>query len=160
MLIAQHSTKREVSMFKHLLVSTDGSKLSAKAVAHAFGLAGALRAKVTVFYASPDYPSSTYSEAALYVPVKRKDYEADCKKNAERMLDPIVTKARGAGLQIETMHAIAAAPWQAILTAAKKQKCDAIVMASHGRRGISALLLGSETQKVLTHSRLPVIVVR
>jgi nucleotide-binding universal stress UspA family protein len=160
MLNMQPTIHREVSMFKHLLVSTDGSKLSGKAVAHAFGLAGALHARVTVFYASPDYPSASYSEAALYVPVKRKEYAAACKQTAGRVLDPIVTKGRGAGLQIDTMHTIAAAPWEAILAAARKQKCDAIVMASHGRRGISALLLGSETQKVLTHSKLPVIVVR
>jgi nucleotide-binding universal stress UspA family protein len=160
MLTAQHSTPREVPMFKHLLVSVDGSKLSAKAVAHACALATALQARITVFYASPDYPSSTYSEAALYVPVKRKDYETACKKNAERLLNPIVAKAKAAGLQVDMAHSIAVAPWQAILAAARRQKCDAIVMASHGRRGISALLLGSETQKVLTHSKLPVIVVR
>ena len=76
------------------------------------------------------------------------------------MLDAVTAKAEAAGVECKTTYAIAAAPWEAILDAAKKQKCDAIVMASHGRRGVSALLLGSETQKVLTHSKLPVIVVR
>jgi len=75
-------------------------------------------------------------------------------------MDPIAAKARSAGLEFNAVHSIAPVPWRAILAAAKKSKCDAIVMASHGRRGVSALLLGSETQKVLTHSKLPVIVIR
>jgi nucleotide-binding universal stress UspA family protein len=71
-----------------------------------------------------------------------------------------MTEASAAGLECDRVHVIAAAPWEAILKAAKKSKCDALVMASHGRRGLSAMLLGSETQKVLTHSKLPVLVVR
>jgi nucleotide-binding universal stress UspA family protein len=69
-------------------------------------------------------------------------------------------KAASAGVECATVHAIAAAPWEAILACAKKSRCDAIVMASHGHRGLTALLLGSETTKVLTHSKLPVLVVR
>jgi nucleotide-binding universal stress UspA family protein len=75
-------------------------------------------------------------------------------------MKPIALKAQTAGIEFDSAHAIGGAPWEAILAAAKKNKCDAIVMASHGRHGVSALLLGSETQKVLTHSKLPVIVVR
>jgi nucleotide-binding universal stress UspA family protein len=145
-------------VFKHLLVATDSSKLSAKAVTHALGLARALGARLTAFYASPDYPSPMYSEASIYVPMKRKEYAAACKKEADRILNPIAAKA--AGIQFNVVHSIAAVPWQAILAAAKRSKCDGIVMASHGRRGVAALLLGSETQKVLTHTKLPVIVVR
>jgi nucleotide-binding universal stress UspA family protein len=81
-------------------------------------------------------------------------------KSSAQLLDAVVAKARAAGVECATDHAIAALPWEAILAAAKKSKCDAIVMASHGRRGIASLLLGSETQKVLTHGKLPVIVVR
>ena len=147
-------------MFKHLLVATDGSKISAKAVAHALGIARGLGAKLTAFYASPDYPSPIYAEASIYVPMKRKEYMAACKKAADAILNPIAAKAKTAGVEFDTAHSIAAVPWRAILIAAKRQKCDAIVMASHGRRGVSALLLGSETQKVLTHTKLPVIVVR
>ena len=77
-----------------------------------------------------------------------------------QVLDRAAAKAKAAGVDCATAHVIAAAPWEAILAAAKKGKCDAIVMASHGRRGISALLLGSETMKVLTHGKVPVIVVR
>ena len=83
-----------------------------------------------------------------------------CKKEAAAILDAVALKAESAGLEFNTVHAIASAPWEAILVAARKNKCEAIVMASHGRSGISALLLGSETQKVLTHSKLPVLVVR
>lgn len=147
-------------MFKHLLVATDGSKLSAKAVTHALGLASALGAKLTAFYASPDYPSPMYAEASLYIPMKRKEYAAMCEEDADRVMKPVVAKAKAAGLQINIEHSIAPVPWRAILIAARRNKCDAIVMASHGRRGVSALLLGSETQKVLTHTRLPVIVIR
>ncbi len=147
-------------MFKHLLVATDGSKLSAKAVNHALGLARALGAKLTGFYASSDYPTPVYSEASIYIPMNRKEYAAACKKEADYVLSPIAAKAKTAGVEFNAVQAIAPVPWQAILGAAKRNKCDGIVMASHGRRGVSALLLGSETQKVLTHTKVPVIVVR
>jgi len=146
-------------MFKHLLVATDGSKLSTVAVTKGLGIARALGAKVTAFYASPDYPSPVYAEAAIYVPMKRKEYAAACRRDADAILNPIADKAKAAGVEFDTAHSITEVPWQAIIAAAKKHKCDAIVMASHGRRGMSALLLGSETQKVLTHTKLTVIVV-
>jgi len=147
-------------VYKHILVATDGSKLSNKAVAHAIDLAQALGAKLTAFYASPDYPMPAYADGVVYEPVSRKEYVSLCKKEADKILDPVKIKAESAGLEFSSVHAISPSPWEAILAAAKKQKCEAIVMASHGRRGVSALLLGSETQKVLTHSKLPVIVVR
>ena len=147
-------------MYKHVLVATDGSKLSGRAVAHAIDLAQALGAKLTAFYASPDYPMPAYADGVVYEPVSRKEYAALCKKEADKILNPVKLKAESAGLEFTAMHAISPSPWEAILAAARKQKCEAIVMASHGRRGVSALLLGSETQKVLTHSKLPVIVVR
>jgi nucleotide-binding universal stress UspA family protein len=150
----------EVSLYKHILVATDGSKLSAKAVAHAIDLAQALGAKLSAFYASPDYPMPAYADGVVYEPVSRKEYAALAKKEADKILNAVALKAESAGLEFNAAQAISPAPWEAILAAAKKHKCDAIVMASHGRRGVSALLLGSETQRVLTHSKLPVIVVR
>ena len=147
-------------MYKHLLVAIDGSKLSSKAVAHAIALAKPLKAKITAFYAAPEAPLPVYSEGVVFQPVPAKAYAAAMAKEAERILAPVVARAKTAGIAAETRHAIAAAPWEAILAAAKAAKCDAIVMASHGRRGVAALLLGSETQKVLTHGKLPVIVVR
>jgi nucleotide-binding universal stress UspA family protein len=147
-------------MYKNLLVATDGSKLSDKAVAHAIGLAQSVGAKVTGFYAAPDYPLPAYADGVVYEPVSRKEYAKLAAADAEKILSGVASKAAAAGVKAETTYTIAAAPWEAILAAAKKAKCDAIVMASHGRRGVSALLLGSETQKVLTHSKIPVIVVR
>ena len=147
-------------MYTHILVATDGSKLSAKAVAHAIGLAQVLGAHLTAFFASPDYPLPVYADGVVYEPFSRREYAAKCKKDAAKIFETVGVKAKAAGIAFESAHAISASPWEAILAAAKKYKCDAIVMASHGRRGVSALLLGSETQKVLTHSKVPVIVVR
>jgi nucleotide-binding universal stress UspA family protein len=147
-------------MYKHLLVATDGSRLSAKAVTHAIALAQTLSAKLTAFYASPDYPLPALADGMVYDPMSRRDYAKIANREAARILDPIRVKAEAGGVACDLMHAIDNAPWQAILAAARKAKCDAIVMASHGRRGLGALLLGSETQKILTHSKLPVIVVR
>ena len=147
-------------MYRHILVATDGSKLSQKAVTHAIALAQALGAKMTVFYASPDYPLPAYADGVVYEPVSKKEYAALANQEAEKILSAIAQKAEAGGLECATIHTIAPAPWEAILAAAKKAKADAIVMASHGRRGVAALLLGSETQKVLTHSKIPVIVVR
>ena len=147
-------------MYTHFLVPTDGSKLSEKAVTHAIALAQALRAKISFFYASPDYPMPAYADGVVYEPVSKKEYKQLAAKEAAQVLDRATTKATAAGVDCARVHMIAASPWEAILNAAKKSKSDAIVMASHGRRGLSALLLGSETQKVLTHSKLPVLVVR
>ncbi len=147
-------------MYKNLLVATDGSKLSGKAVAHGIGLAQAVGAKLTAFYAAPDYPMPAYADGIVYEPVSRKEYAKLAGQDAEKILSAVVAKAEAAQIECKIAYSIAAAPWEAILDAAKKNKCDAIVMASHGRRGVTALLLGSETQKVLTHSKLPVIVVR
>ena len=148
-------------MYKNLLVATDGSKLSDKAVAHAIGLAQAVGATLTAFYAAPDYPMPAYADGVVYEPVSRKEYAKlaargraeDPRRRRPRRPRPPASTARPPMRSLRR-------PWEAILAAAKKNKCDAIVMASHGRRGISAVLLGSETQKVLTHSKLPVIVVR
>jgi nucleotide-binding universal stress UspA family protein len=147
-------------MYKQILVATDGSKLSAKAVAQAIDLAQSIGAGLTAFYCSPDYPLPAYADGVAFEPTSRKDYKAQCKNEAEKILGAVALKAESAGLEFNTVHAIAPTPWEAIIAAARKNKCDAIVMASHGRRGVSALLLGSETQKVLTHSKVPVLVVR
>jgi nucleotide-binding universal stress UspA family protein len=147
-------------MYKNLLVATDGSKLSGKAVVHALALAKAVGAKVTAFYAAPDYPMPAYADGVVYEPVSRKEYSKLAAEDADKILSAVTAKAKAEGVECKTTFSIAAAPWEAILDAAKKNKCDGIVMASHGRRGLSAVLLGSETQKVLTHTKLPVTVVR
>ena len=146
-------------MYKNLLVPTDGSKLSDKAVAQAIELAQAIHARITAFHASPDYPMPVYAEG-VSVMVPKRDYDKQAKAEAKKILDRVATKAAAAGVACTTMSAIADAPWEGILACAKKARCDAIVMASHGHKGLTALLLGSETTKVLTHSKLPVLVVR
>jgi nucleotide-binding universal stress UspA family protein len=147
-------------MYKNLLVATDGSKLSEKAIDHAVALAKAVGASLTAFYAAPDYPMPAYADGVIYEPISKKEYSKLAATEAEKILAAATKTASAAGVECKTAFTIAAAPWEAILAAAKKNKCDGIVMASHGRRGMSALLLGSETQKVLTHSTLPVLVVR
>ena len=147
-------------MYAHLLVATDGSKLSDKAVAHAIGLAQATRGKLTLFYASPPPPPAVYAEGAILEPVSPREYTKGANEAAEKILSRAKKKVEAGGVACATMHTLADAPWEAILAAAKKGRCDAIVMASHGRRGLASLLLGSETTRVLTHSKLPVLVVR
>lgn len=147
-------------MYTHILVCTDGSELSGKAVRHAIGLARALGAKLTAFYASPEYPTPIVSEGIVLEPISLAEYEARAKEQAKAILEPVVAQARAAGVDCDTAHSIASSPWEAILETARKVNADAITMASHGRRGLSALLLGSETSRVLTHSKLPVIIVR
>jgi nucleotide-binding universal stress UspA family protein len=147
-------------MFKNILVATDGSKLSAKAVALAIRAAKCFGAKLTVCFATTRYTVGAYGESVLYDADSEGKYDKLCRQEGARILDAVARKTAAAGVKTNITQAVASAPWQAILATAKKSKCDVIVMASHGRRGISALLLGSETQKVLTHSKLPVIVVR
>lgn len=147
-------------MYKRILVPTDGSKLSGKAVQHALDLASAVGATLTAFYASPPYPRPVYGDGVLDGPSARDQYAEAAAREALRVLEPIQRKARGADVPCEVMHTISDAPWQAILDAAHAKKSDVIVMASHGRSGMAALLLGSETSKVLTHAKIPVVVVR
>jgi nucleotide-binding universal stress UspA family protein len=147
-------------MYKNILVATDGTRLSGKAIIHAIALAKALGARLTAFYASPDYPLPVYAEGAIVEPMTRREYAALCKDEADRILGAVAAKAKAARVAFNAVHTINSTPWRAILAAARKHRCDVVVMASHGRRGVSAMLLGSETQKVLTHSKIPVIVVR
>ena len=147
-------------MYKNMLVATDGSKLSDRAVAHAIALAHSVGASITAFYAAPDYPMPAYADGMVYEPVSRREYAKLAAQDAEKILGKAVAKAKASGVECKTAFDIASTPWEAIIAASKKSKADVIVMASHGRRGLSAVLLGSETQKVLTHSKLPVLVVR
>ena len=147
-------------MYKNILVATDGTRLSGKAITHAIALAKALGAGLTAFYASPDYPLPVYAEGAIVEPMTRREYAALCKDEADRILGAVAAKAKSARVAFNAVHTINSTPWRAILATARKHRCDVVVMASHGRRGVSAMLLGSETQKVLTHSKIPVIVVR
>ena len=148
-------------MFKHILVSTDGSKLSGKAIRTAVRLARATSAKVTGAYVIAPYIPPAYGEGAIYVHgLSPKRYKEITGREARKALAVIEIEARTAGTEYGSAILTAGNPWEGIIRAAKAKKCDLIVMASHGRRGLAALLLGSETTKVLTHSRIPVLVCR
>jgi nucleotide-binding universal stress UspA family protein len=147
-------------MFKNILVATDGSKLSAKAVDYAIRVATCFDAKITVCFSTTKYGADAHSDGVLYVSNPESEYEQLCRIEAAHILAAVARKAKAAGVKSSIVQAVAAAPWLGILATGKQSKCDLIVMASHGRRGVSAFLLGSETQRVLTHCTLPVIVIR
>jgi nucleotide-binding universal stress UspA family protein len=153
------SSMQEEKMYKHILVPTDGSALSLKAARAAAKLATKLKAKITTLYVMAPYMPRTTSEDFVYHPAYSiRDYEKDVRKAADKALAKVAA-ATGAA-QCDRVAKIHDHPWKAIIDAAKSRKCDLIVMASHGRRGLAGLLLGSETQKVLTHSKTPVLVCR
>lgn len=144
-------------MYKSILVPIDGSKLAAKAIKTAVGLSKLSGAQITLFYAAPDYGDVYFAESpALAAHFTAPKFRAEVAKRARELLG---AAAKSAGVDVATAHAVSEYPYDAIIRAATKYKADLIVMASHGRRGIKGLLLGSETQKVLTHSKLPVLVV-
>ena len=145
-------------MFKHILVPTDGSKLSEKAVKEAVHLAKQSKAKVTALHVIPRFHTFTYQAEMLEVTAK--EYEVSSTERAREYLRFAERAATSAGVTCDGAHAFNDQPYEEIIKTAKKRKCDLILMASHGRRGIEGFLLGSETQKVLTHTKLPVIVVR
>lgn len=147
-------------MFKQILVSTDGSKLSQKAIRTAVRLAKATGAALTGAYVIPPYVPP-HGEAAIYIGgLSAQRYNAASQKEARRALAAVEVEAGIAGIACQTVKLTAASPWEGIIVAARRKKCDLIVMASHGRRGLSGLILGSETNKVLTHSKIPVLVCR
>ena len=148
-------------MYKHILVATDGSRLSLKAARTAAKLAHAVGARMTAIYVMPEYMPPIYGEASLYVTtVSPKAFKAAMDKDAKAALAAVAKEAAAARVTQTGIRATNAQPWSAIVNAARSKKCDLIVMASHGRRGLAGLLLGSETTKVLTHSKVPVLVVR
>jgi nucleotide-binding universal stress UspA family protein len=145
-------------MFKHILLPTDGSKLSEKSVKQGVRIAKAVNAKVTALLVVPQFHTFTYQTEMLES--SRAEYEADAATRAKSYLDFVKKVASGSDVKCDTMHVSSDQPFKEIIAAAEKKGCDLILMASHGRRGIEGFLLGSETQKVLTHSRVPVLVYR
>ena len=146
---------------RRILACSDGSPRARKAVAAAAKLAGLCGARLAVVFVIPPYVLPAYGEAAQYVPgVTPQLYKQRADALAKKVLAPAARLAQKNGVACETLAVNAAEPWSGILHSAHKRKCDLIVMASHGRRGIARALLGSETQRVLTHSRIPVLVLR
>ena len=149
-------------MFKHIAIPTDGSKLADKGVRAGVKLAQCLGARVTGVYVVRPYRPAVYGEIGVfYVPgMSPADYKQLSLKAAKKALAAVEIEARSAGVACETRIVTADQPYAGILRAARAAKCDAIAMASHGRSAVGGLLLGSETARVLSHSRLPVLVTR
>ena len=151
-----------MDLFSHILVPTDGSELSRSAAERAVLIAKAMNARITFFHAKPEKRQSFFGgEGGGYVDqVPKEEFERMAQKQANDILADLQALASAAG--VNSLRAIGdeGAPYEGIIEAATSGGCDLIVMASHGRRGIKSLILGSETQKVLTHSRIPVLVYR
>jgi nucleotide-binding universal stress UspA family protein len=145
-------------MHKNILIPTDGSALSQAAVEYGIALAKSVGAKVTVLTVSA--PFHTFAVEPTMVTDTPEQYAKQVAALATRYLDAANENALAAGVSCDTVHVELDQPYLAIIDTAAKKSCDLIVMASHGRRGISAVVLGSETSKVLTHSNIPVLVVR
>lgn len=148
---------KEKKMYKKILVPTDGSDTAAKAIGPAVELARLCQASIVGVSVSDPYP---YAGLADSVPVTADAFRASTTRAAEDALQPLQEACKAAGVSCECMVSEDMHPWKALLDAAVEKACDLVVMASHGRRGVQAVLLGSETQKLLTHSNLPVLVVR
>jgi nucleotide-binding universal stress UspA family protein len=145
-------------MFKHILIPTDGSDLSRKALLYGVQLAKESKAKVTALTIRAPYMISAVD---AYVVVNTQDeFEESAREFADRALEQAKMAGEAAGVSVETVQEVHDQPFRAIIDCALANRCDLIVMASHGRRGVSALLIGSETTKVLTHSTIPVLVYR
>jgi nucleotide-binding universal stress UspA family protein len=147
-----------VSVFKHILLPTDGSPLSEAAMRKGIQFAKTINARVTGFCVVPALPY-VGCEAEIGTNFK-KQAEAAVQAEVNKNLLAVEKAAKEAGVPCETAKAKSVQPYEAIIEAAAKKGCDLIIMASHGRRGVKGLLLGSETQKVLTHSKIPVLVYR
>lgn len=144
-------------MFKHLLIPTDGTDVTAKAVDTAIELAKGLGAKLSTITVKEPFPYSAISEMQ---PIPPQEFYDAQERIADNRVKAVVDRAKAAGLDCQAFTVEAVHPWEAIIDHAKAQNVDLVVMASHGRRGVSALLLGSETQRVLIHSPVPVLVVK
>ena len=144
-------------MFKRILVPTDGSDITGKAVDKAIGLAKSVGATLYAISVKEPFPYSAISEMQPTPPQEFFDAQ---ERIAAKRLAQVTDAAKAAGVACQAHSVEALHPWEAIIDHAKRNECDLVVMASHGRRGVSALLLGSETQKVLTHSTVAVLVVR
>jgi nucleotide-binding universal stress UspA family protein len=145
-------------LFKNLLIATDGSDLADKAVEQAILFAKEIGAKITAVTVTEPFNVLSLAPSELgYTPL---EYKKHAEAHAAKVLNNVSAVAESAGVACETLQSEHEQIYQAIIDAAWARRCDLIVMASHGRRGVSAVVLGSETVKVLTHSKIPVLVYR
>jgi nucleotide-binding universal stress UspA family protein len=147
-------------MFKHILLPTDGSPLSDKGVQRGIAFAKRIKARVTTIHVVPEFRALADETLLPSSAELRERFLVEARARGQRIVDKVAKRATAAGVRCKTLVAPGGLPYEQIIAACRKQKCDLIVMASHGRRGLASLLLGSETAKVLTHSKVPVLVVR
>ena len=143
-------------MYKNILLATDGSNLAAEAAKHGIALAKSLGAKVTAVTVTEPF----YFYDVNIPPDLQPNYVQAAQKQAKTVLGAVADMAKAAGVACETVHVEKGPPYLSIIETAQAKKCDLIVMGSHGRSGLQALVLGSHTLKVLTHSKIPVLVCR
>ena len=147
-------------MFKHILIPTDGSPVAAKAVEAGVALAKEMGASVTAYYAIEPPPTHVYGEGYLADRRLVEELGRRARDIAQRSVDEVSDAAKAAGVACVSVIDKSVQPYQGIIDAAHEKKCDAVFMASNGHRGITGLLLGIVTHKVLTHSKIPVLVFR
>lgn len=147
-------------MYQRILVATDGSALSKKAVKHAIALAASTGAALVALKIVPRYPMSFFEGSAAVSIDTIKEAEQKWSDDASEQLDAIVTEAAASGVKAKYTVVKSDLIAESIISAAKKHKCDLVVMASHGRKGLKRILLGSEALAVLTHSEVPVLILR
>jgi nucleotide-binding universal stress UspA family protein len=145
-------------MYKHILLPTDGSALSEHAVREGVHFAKSIGASLTGLHVTPQfYPSQLPGHAVVQ---SAREHEERATASARHALEAVARAAREANVACTVLHRVSDSPWEEIIKIARERSCDLVFMASHGRRGVGALLLGSETNKVLTHSKIPVLVTR
>lgn|SRR5574337_175804 len=147
-------------MYKRILIATDGSPLSEKAVESGLSLAGLTGASVIALKVVPRYPRSYFDGGLPVDPIEIKRIEKQWSDAAQELVNKVKTRGTDEGVSVKAVVAKSDLIAEAVISAAKKHNCDLIVMASHGRKGLKRMLLGSETQHVLTHSHIPVLVLR
>ena len=147
-------------MYRRILVATDGSALSKKAVRSSIELAAAIGAELVALHVVPRYPTA-YFEGGITIPAADiARTEKQWADHGQILVDNVRDAAQAAGVKVKAVLARSDLVAESIMAAARKHRCDLVVMASHGRKGIKRILLGSETQHVLTHSSVPVLVLR
>jgi nucleotide-binding universal stress UspA family protein len=149
----------EEHMYRHVLIPTDGSELAGRAVSHGLSLAKFVGAKVTALTVEASFDVYTVPASRVYAMSGAFAEHAErAKAHAQRILNGVAEQARAAGVDCETVQLEEDHPYEAIIATAEQRGCDLIVMASHGRSGLAAIVLGSVTTKVLTHTKIPVLV--
>jgi len=149
-------------MYKHIMLPVDGSELSRQAEKECMAFAKSIGAKVTVIHVLPHFHLHVSASAAPKAMITKieDEHDEETKKVVQKMLAEVEERAKAAGVKCDSLLVIGDSPYEEIIKNAGKSKCDLIMMASHGRKGVDAVLLGSETTRVLTHAKIPVLVVR